>query len=518
MSQMKNLVEKNWSIQRRRKLLTCAEYFIVVAYLLFYYKLIYIIFPDNRLSPQEVVTLESGLNAAIPSACTFLALDRIAFIPNNNISHSTMESVASACGLVNYTATTKPSLFFESAASFKSRFSAEPMTYFAGVHLVGPDSFSILYNESLAGGRYIPNVDPATGTLNTPSFTFLPSLSRRSAALNFGDNRLAGLQYRVQNALAGGGTHSIKTSAFPFQRAECDGVGCVIKYMIPQLVPWVYMITLQSMLTSMGGEKERGIKESLMLSGMQQSAYFTSWYLTKLLDTLPATLVWVIGAFALQCIQYQHFFVVLGITFLYAPQILAFALFIQTLFQKQKSMFYATLTILMFSTLAYYPVRLLGIDKGMSTDVVSIFFLLPAMSVCHIYWELADAEGVRMALDFSGNELLVRAVYMQVVSTVVWLVLFTYMEQVMPQSNAPPNQKWDYLFSSKYWSGNGTEESAEESVGTANDFMGVEVADLVKEFEISGDRSSMACAHTLTWLPLSLTVLLFALDVGSFQR
>jgi hypothetical protein len=92
------------------------------------------------------------------------------------------------------------------------------------------------------------------------------------------------------------------------------------------------------------------------------------------------------------------------------------------------------------------------------------------------------------------------------------------MEQVMPQSNAPPNQKWDYLFSSKYWSGNGTEESAVESVGTANDFMGVEVADLVKEFEISGDRSSMACAHTLTWLPLSLTVLLFALDVGSFQR
>ena len=88
---------------RRKPGLTAAEYFVVVAYLLFYYKLIYAIFPDNRLSAAEVVQMEKDLNTAIPSSCTFLALDRVAFVPKTAGQYSDVNSLMGqlygGCGL-----------------------------------------------------------------------------------------------------------------------------------------------------------------------------------------------------------------------------------------------------------------------------------------------------------------------------------------------------------------------------------------------------------------------------------
>ena len=53
-AQMRALMSKNLAIQKRKPGLTAAEYFVVVCYLLLYYKLLYVIFPDARMSPAEV--------------------------------------------------------------------------------------------------------------------------------------------------------------------------------------------------------------------------------------------------------------------------------------------------------------------------------------------------------------------------------------------------------------------------------------------------------------------------------
>ena len=55
-SQMGALMSKNLAIQKRKPGLTAAEYFVVVCYLLLYYKLLYVIFPDSRMSPADVRT------------------------------------------------------------------------------------------------------------------------------------------------------------------------------------------------------------------------------------------------------------------------------------------------------------------------------------------------------------------------------------------------------------------------------------------------------------------------------
>ena len=60
-AQMRALMSKNLSIQKRKPGLTAAEYFVVVCYLLLNYKLLYVIFPDARLSPAEVQQYVAGL-------------------------------------------------------------------------------------------------------------------------------------------------------------------------------------------------------------------------------------------------------------------------------------------------------------------------------------------------------------------------------------------------------------------------------------------------------------------------
>ena len=262
------------------------------------------------------------------------------------------------------------------------------MMWYAGVEVTGAaeataqsTAFTLLHNETLESGRYVPNYDEDDAkndimTLLYPNFVFLPVLTNKGAALNFGDNRLADLQARVQHALAhmptikADATHMsalppflLSTSAFPFEKPTCDGSGCVMMYIMPQLIAWVFMVTLQALLTAIGREKERSIKESLLLSGMSQWAYFGSWLCSKLIDAIPPCIVWVGGAYALRCIEHQYFLPVLAVTYLYALQIIAFALCVQTFFKTQQSMFMGSIMCLLVVSLCYYPIRLLGIDK-----------------------------------------------------------------------------------------------------------------------------------------------------------
>ena len=62
---MRALMRKNLSIQKRKPGLTAAEYFLVVCYMLFYYKLFYALFPDARMTPEEVAQLQDDLDQLV---------------------------------------------------------------------------------------------------------------------------------------------------------------------------------------------------------------------------------------------------------------------------------------------------------------------------------------------------------------------------------------------------------------------------------------------------------------------
>ena len=124
----------------------------------------------------------------------------------------------------------------------------------------------------------------------------------------------------------------------------------------------------------------------------------------------------------------------LAVTYLYAVQIIAFSLTVQTFFKTQQSMFMGSLLCLLVLSLCYYPIRLLGIDKeGHDLDALSVTFLMPSVPICHFYWELVEAEGMSILIDYS-DKLVSRSIWMQPVSALLWLVIFAYLEQVLPPS------------------------------------------------------------------------------------
>ncbi len=551
-AQTRSLLAKNWAIQKRKPTLTAAEYFVVVCYMLFYYKLLYVIFPDDRLSAAEVADLARDLDQAIPSACSYLALGGVAFVGEDDTRNAALAgNLYAGCGLVVPNTTVPavpPAVLFASEAAFRDDYAATPMKWVAAVSSSSDGRrFTILHNETLKAGRYVPRMDETTLQLKDPPFEFVPVLTTRGYALNFWDNRLADLQYRTHHAVQESGaaaaaaapanTLSVAFDAtgFPFDKPECDGAGCAMMYIIPQLIAWIYLVTMQSLLTSLGREKERSIKESLLLSGMSQRAYFGSWFLSKMVDSVPPTLVWTAGAYALQCIEHQWFFPVLGVTYLYAFQTIAFSLFVQTMFKTQQSMFYAAILLLMVISLAYYPIRLLGIDKeGADLDALTLTFLLPAVPISHFYWELVEAEGKKIQMDYS-DPMIARSIWMQIVSGLFWLLLFVYLEQILPQAHGPAHQS-DPLFcckaggASKHKVGDEDTENAGVELAAANDedvaanpaaadgddadaaaaaaavesggpFMGIRVTNLVMEFDKSTQPDDDTGAHGGT--PLS---------------
>jgi len=368
--QCKSLSSKNLTIQRRRPGLTLAEYFIVVCYMLFYYKLLYVIFPDSRYTSTEIAEMAQNLTKAIPSSCVYLALDKVGFIGDD--ADKLMNAMYYDCGMP-WNATKYNMVHFNTEETFTTAYDENPMEWYAGIGNIKPGStttkstFTIFHNETMSSGRYVPNFDEDTLEQLKPTFVFVPVLTDKGMSMNYGDNRLADLQYRAQNAMtkmvlgewdsAAHPTksmlysHSIKAKSFPFEKPQCDGAGCVMKYMIPQIVAWVYMITLQSLLTSLGQEKERSIKESLLLSGMSQWSYFGSWIFSKSMDAILPALVWTAGAYALQCIQYQYFMPVLLVTLCYGLQMICFSLFVQTFFKTSQAMFMGTLLLLMVFSL-----------------------------------------------------------------------------------------------------------------------------------------------------------------------
>jgi len=274
------------------------------------------------------------------------------------------------------------------------------------------------------------------------------------------------------------------------------------------------MITLQSLMVSLGLEKERSIKESLLLSGMSQASYFGSWVCSKFVDAIFPALVWTVGSYALQCIQYQLFIPVLLVTFCYGLQMICFALFTQTMFKTSQSMFMACLLFLVAFSLAYYPIRLLGFDKDPSLvnhDALTITFLLPSVSICHFYWELIEAEGMKTMLNYQDpNNYVVTSIWMQLVSCVFWLVLFVYFEQILPQAHGPAHQSHPLFClgcKKKTTQVNSTTENENDENNKNNieltaiageddiekvdrsNYMGISVRNLVKEFTVSAEAA-----------------------------
>ena len=276
----KILVRKNYVLARRSPLMLAAEYFIMPLYVTFWLAVIVLVFPDDRLTLSEVKALESELSAQIPNSCTFMG--QTAFVPSSSdTARNYMISLGASCGVTDPDVALTFYQGFETRSDYELAYLENPATYYACVDFTSivdssnSKDFTLLYNETLTEGRYVPNVDLVTNELISPPLVYMPAVTESSSIMAFGDNRLVDLASRLQLITNSQSPRdSIVPRPFPFSKPECEGAGCVVKFAWPQLAASVFFVTIQSFFTKLGQEKERGIKEALYLAGTSQSAYW----------------------------------------------------------------------------------------------------------------------------------------------------------------------------------------------------------------------------------------------------
>ena len=135
-----------------------------------------------------------------------------------------------------------------------------------------------------------------------------------------------------------------------------------------------------------------------------------------------------------------------GSCYLFGIASLFQVLFLQSFLKKGQEIMMAGLMLLFIGSALYYPVRLLGIDKGWSIDAANACFLMPTVAISHLFYEFADYEGRRQQLTTENNPLIQGALYMMAISCVFWGLVAFYFEQMMPQSHGPAFEEPGFIF------------------------------------------------------------------------
>ena len=160
--------------------------------------------------------------------------------------------------------------------------------------------------------------------------------------------------------------------------------------------------------------------------------------------------------------------------------------------------------LLFIGSALYYPVRLLGIDKGWSIDAANACFLMPTVAISHLFYEFADYEGRRQQLTTENNPLIQGSLYMMAISCVFWGVIAFYFEQTMPQSHGPAFEEPGFICSGRYWcnffcGGEGEAKTSNLQTykpGNEEFYDGVRIRNLVKEFKVVHGEPMMSWRPT----------------------
>ena len=185
-----------------------------------------------------------------------------------------MAKVAQSC---NLTVASVPA--YASVQEFETHYNSNPATIFAAVRwdYTKPLEYTIMHNESMKTGSLYP-LGIATASSN---LTYIPSIFDKES---FFDNRLLDLQARVMLAASpsvhpNAGISFLNIGRFPALEGynTCSGMGCAMTLMLPMIAGQIFVFSMINTLISTGLEKERGIKESLILSGCSPTAYWAGW-------------------------------------------------------------------------------------------------------------------------------------------------------------------------------------------------------------------------------------------------
>ncbi|EGC32058.1 hypothetical protein DICPUDRAFT_156020 [Dictyostelium purpureum] len=194
-------------------------------------------------------------------------------------------------------------------------------------------------------------------------------------------------------------------------------------------------------------EKETKIREGMKMMGLNDFAYFLSWFVMQLFTALPVDFVIIIILKGSQVIHTTSWGIVIVLLVLYLISLLLLAFIFSNFFDKSKFSGLLTFVIILV-------VNICGIFVGnteFNTGVKLFLCLLsPVAIACSFYaMSVRDLTDV-LTVDWDYIITEKQVIGMLVLDIFVYLFLVWYLDKVIPTEYGT-KEKWYFLFTKSYW-------------------------------------------------------------------
>ena len=196
----------------------------------------------------------------------------------------------------------------------------------------------------------------------------------------------------------------------------------------------VLMMNFMGPMIRMAQEKEKGIKNALLLKGMSPVAYWASWLISETVTILLSALVCVCMIYACRLMLHTNAGLVFGAFFFFGLSNVAFAFVISFCSERAYTLAMFGALFNMLCIALWFVVQIFVINKGVAAGWVALTFLLPPIPFGHILYEIYEKEVQSQAWTPGLSPYGVWAYVFFAVDLVLWMtacLLIEYSESIM---------------------------------------------------------------------------------------
>ncbi|XP_038064701.1 ATP-binding cassette sub-family A member 5-like [Patiria miniata] len=221
----------------------------------------------------------------------------------------------------------------------------------------------------------------------------------------------------------------------------------------------MYAIFITVLMTNLVYEKEKKIKETMLMMGMSNAAFWLAWFIIySVILLLVSLVITVLSKYALKTTENSDFFLIFLVLFFYGMSLVSMAFMLTPFFNKSVvAGAVATIATILLGAV-YIPIGFVTND-GVSFDAVYRFLLsfFSPLAVAFamdqtIFFEL-QGPGLQFDNVLTGLGGFPPYIAMLVIDMVLYLLLAIYFDNVIPGNYGQQKPPW-FCFMPSYWCGN----------------------------------------------------------------
>ena len=241
-------------------------------------------------------------------------------------------------------------------------------------------------------------------------------------------------------------------NAMKYPTYEYDEIERVMGFLIPFFVIIIYMIPLIVFVYRMVRDKELRLKEGMRIMGMNDLAYFFSYFTTYLIIILILAILG--GAILFRSLPHVGFHLRFGMLFLFGTSVFGLIYIFQVCINRSAMAIILSIMIYFIMFFVSSAVTDEKISNG-SKMAASLFpptclqlgFLTISIFETSRIYVTSDNINYKY-LNFSINDMFI----MLFVDSLLYLLIGLYLEQILPKEYGV-TRPWYFLFTSKFWCG-----------------------------------------------------------------